>query len=249
MKPVVISLRNLTYAFNGSPVLKDVSLDVHEKDFTALIGPNGGGKTTLIKVMLGLLKPDQGTITVFNAPPLSVSHRIGYVPQNIHINQDFPICALEVVLMGRLKKHRRPAYSKKDHDAVQNALEIMEMWDHRSRRMSELSGGQRQRVFVARALAAEPDILILDEPTASLDTSGQNRFYALLEQLNISMTIVLASHDVMLLSSHVKSVACVNQIVHYHDGAEITQEMMDMVHCPVELIAHGLPHRVLKFHP
>ncbi|MBU4316995.1 MAG: ATP-binding cassette domain-containing protein, partial [Proteobacteria bacterium] len=163
-------------------------------------------------------------------------------------NKNFPVSARDVVLMGRLQKQRKFRYSKQDHVHVQKALETMEMWEYRDYRMDELSGGQRQRIFIARALATEPDILILDEPTASLDTPGHNMFYGLLKELNQTLTIVLASHDVMLLSSYVKSVACVNQTVHYHDSAEITEEMMDMVHCPVEVIAHGLPHRVLKTH-
>ncbi|MBA3029399.1 MAG: ABC transporter ATP-binding protein [Desulfobacteraceae bacterium] len=248
MKPIMIHIENLTYSFNGHPVLKDVSFGVARGDFIALIGPNGGGKTTLIKLMLGLLHPNKGKIEIFGEAPAAVSHRMGYVPQDIHINKNFPVSARDVVLMGRLQKQRKFRYSNQDHFQVQKALETMEMWEYRGYRMDELSGGQRQRIFIARALATEPDILILDEPTASLDTPGHNMFYGLLKELNHTLTIVLASHDVMLLSSYVKSVACVNQTVHYHDSAEITEEMMDMVHCPVEVIAHGLPHRVLKTH-
>jgi zinc transport system ATP-binding protein len=248
MEPLIIQLENITYGFNSHPVLRDVSFSVRQGDFLALIGPNGGGKTTLLKLMLGLLTPDRGKIEIFGEDPASVSHRIGYVPQDIHINKDFPVSARDVVLMGRLKKRRKLRYSKEDHVHVQKALETMEMWEYRGTRMDELSGGQRQRIFIARALATEPEILILDEPTASLDTPGHNMFYGLLKALNRTLTIVLASHDIMLLSSYVKSVACVNETVHYHDGAEITEEMMDMVHCPVEVIAHGLPHRVLKSH-
>ena len=248
MADTIITIDHVDYAYNGNPVIQDVTFDVHENDFLALIGPNGGGKSTLLKLMLGLLEPDKGKIEVFGAPPKLMSHKIGYVPQDIHINKDFPISAKDVVLMGCLKKSKRMGFSRKDHLTVQQALESMDMWPHRNHRMGELSGGQRQRVFIARALATDPRILFLDEPTASIDTEGQTKFYELLRNLNETISIVLASHDVMLLSSYVKSVACVNQVVYYHDDAEITEEMLDMVHCPVDVIAHGLPHRVLRSH-
>ena len=248
MTNIIITLAHVDYSYNGHPVLKDVSFNVREKDFLALIGPNGGGKTTLLKLMLGLLEPDEGKVEIFGTSPKLMSRKIGYVPQDIHINKSFPVSAKDVVLMGCLKKNKLFGFSKKDHMTVQEVMEFMDIWSHRKHRMAELSGGQRQRVFIARALATEPKILFLDEPTASIDTPGQNKFYELLRNLNQSISIVLASHDVLLLSSYVKSVACVNQLVHYHDDAEITDEMLDMVHCPVDVIAHGLPHRVLKSH-
>ena len=132
---------------------------------------------------------------------------------------------------------------------AQEALERMEMWGHNTRRMDELSGGQRQRVFMARALAAEPEILLLDEPTASVDTKGQTDLYEILKKLNEEVTIIVVSHDLSVVSSYVKSVACVNQQLIFHDAAEITGEMLEMAYqCPVELIAHGVPHRVLREH-
>ena len=248
MTEPIIKLDHVSFCYNGHEVLKDVTFTVDPGDFLALIGPNGGGKTTLLKLMLGLLKPEQGHIRVLGGRPGTVSRQIGYVPQDIHINKDFPISVKDVTLMGCLRKHHRLGFDKKDHKAAQKALEAMEMWHLRNSRMKELSGGQRQRVFIARALATDPAILFLDEPTASIDTPGQTRFYEMLKNLNQDVSIVLASHDVMLLSSYVKSVACVNQLVYYHDDAEITEEMLGMVHCPVEVIAHGLPHRVLKAH-
>ena len=250
MTSAVIEVRDLWYSFNGHPVLKNVSFEIDDGEFLALIGPNGGGKTTLLKLMLGLLEPDRGGIRVFGVPPKDVAHRIGYVPQDVHINKSFPVTAMDVVLMGRLNGNGRGwrGHSKADMVVVQDVMEKMEMWDCRNQRIGELSGGQRQRIFIARALATKPEILFLDEPTASIDTKGQGRFYHLLKKLNETMTIVLASHDVMVISSYVKSVACVNQDVHYHDDAEFTDEMIDMYTCPVEMIAHGLPHRVLKTH-
>jgi zinc transport system ATP-binding protein len=249
MLKTVIEIRDLWFSFNGQPVLSDVHLDIHEKDFLAIIGPNGGGKTTLLKLILGLLKPHQGTLRVFGKPATKMAHRMGYVPQYTGLNTSFPISVFDVVMMGR----RRPGlfWTRRDSQnkrIVVDALTKMGMWAHRHRRMAELSGGQRQRVFIARALATEPDILILDEPTASIDTQGQTEFYALLKEINTNITIVLVSHDLMVISSHVEAVACVNRTLHYHNEAEVTEEMIDMCQCPVELVAHGLPHRVLKPH-
>jgi len=245
----VIDIRNLWFSFNGTPVLRDVNLEIHPGEFLALIGPNGGGKTTLLKLMLGLLKPDRGDILVLNDRPEKVAHRLGYVPQNVHINKEFPVTAEDVVLMGTLSPgHGWSRYLKKDRMAAGAALEQVGVIKHRSRWVGELSGGQLQRVFIARALVSEPGILFLDEPTASIDADGQAEFYELLKQINNRATILLVTHDLLIISSHVKSVACVNQQVHHHNEAEITDEMVDMLHCPVDLVAHGIPHRVLKAH-
>jgi zinc transport system ATP-binding protein len=246
----IIEIRNLSFSFNGSPVLRDVNLQIRQGEFLALIGPNGGGKTTLLKLMLGLLEAQRGTIRVFGRPPREAAHRIGYVPQHIHVNQHFPISVLDVVLMGRLRTGRGWArHRAADRATAQRALEKLGMWDYRDRRIGDLSGGQRQRVFIARALVTEPDVLFLDEPTSSVDTQGQSELYHLLKELNERVSILVVSHDLMVLSSYVKSVACVNRQLLYHDAAEVTAEMLDMAyHCPVDLVAHGLPHRVLCDH-
>ena len=249
MSQPIIEIQNCSFAYNSQEVLKDVCLTVKQGEFLALIGPNGGGKTTLLKLILGLLDADKGTIRVFGHPPRKASHRIGYVPQDVHINKHFPVTAMDVVLMGRLTSGKgRTRHSKEDRVAAQNALETVGMGDFIHRRIGRLSGGQRQRVFIARALATDPDVLLLDEPTASIDPQGQSDFYTLLKDLNESVTVVLVSHDLMILTSYVRSVACVNQQVHYHDEAEITEEMLTMYACPVELVAHGIPHRVLRKH-
>ncbi len=249
MSQPIIEIQNLSFAYNNQAVLKDVSLTVKQGEFLALIGPNGGGKTTLLKLILGLLDADKGTIRVFGHPPRKASHRIGYVPQDVHINKNFPVTAMDVVLMGRRTSGKgRAHYSREDRSAAQNTLETVGMGDFSQRRIGRLSGGQRQRVFIARALATDPDVLLLDEPTASIDSQGQSDFYALLKDLNETVTIVLVSHDLMILTSYVRSVACVNQQVHYHEEAEITEEMLTMYACPVELVAHGIPHRVLRKH-
>ena len=171
-------------------------------------------------------------------------------------DRSFPISAIEVVLMGKLNPKQRLSRRSATHrrDAMA-ALERMEMEAHADKKIGTLSGGQRQRVFIARALVAQPKLLLLDEPTASIDTKGQADFYRLLRELNQEMTVLVVSHDLLVISRYVKSVACVNKKLHYHDQAEITGEMMETMYpctveedCPVELVAHGLPHRVLIDH-
>ncbi|MBE9544228.1 MAG: ABC transporter ATP-binding protein [Proteobacteria bacterium] len=256
MSNTIIDIQNLNFSYNGQPVLIDVSLKIHEGDFTAMIGPNGGGKTTLLKLMLGLLEADSGSIRIFGKSPPSVSHQIGYVPQDVHLNKNFPISALDVVLMGKLRPGRGwSRHSSEDRLAARQALEKVEMDKFYDHRIGELSGGQKQRVFVARALVTDSQLLFLDEPTASIDTKGQAELYALLKDLNDTITIIIVSHDLMVISGYVKSVACVNQRFHYHGDAELTGEMVEMMYqctaeetCPVELIDPGLPHRVLHTH-
>jgi zinc transport system ATP-binding protein len=256
MNKPIIETQNLNFSYDQQPVIRDVNLRIQSGDFMAMIGPNGGGKTTLLKLMLGLLNADSGSIRILGKTPKDVSHRIGYVPQDIHINQNFPISSSDVVLMGKLKSGKGwSRHSKEDRMAALQALEQVGMRKYRDHRVGELSGGQKQRVFIARALVTDPDILFLDEPTASIDTKGQNDFYALLKELNHKITIIVVSHDLMVISRYVKSVACVNQRLHYHGHAELTGEMIEMMYdckieetCPVELIAHGLPHRVLHTH-
>ncbi len=256
MSEPVVEITGVSFAYNGRTILQQVSLAIEQGDFMAMIGPNGGGKTTLIKLMLGLLKPNQGTIRILNRSPEKASHHLGYVPQNTHINPDFPISALDVVLMGQLQPGtRRIRHSRQDRVVAHEALDKMGMGAHCHRRIGELSGGQRQRVFIARALVCEPEILLLDEPTAHIDTKGQTDFYRLLETLNQEMTIVVVSHDLLLLSPHVKSVACVNTRLHYHPRRQLIGESMESMCpctaeeiCPVELVAHGLAHGILKKH-
>jgi zinc transport system ATP-binding protein len=250
MDKPVIDIKNLWFSFDGEQVLQDVNFTLYHKEFLAMIGPNGGGKTTLLKLMLGLFEADRGEIRVFGRPPKQVAHRIGYVPQDIHINKNFPISVLDVVLMGRLRSGiSRSHYKKDDRITAQAALGKVEMEQFKNRHIDELSGGQRQRVFIARALVTEPEILILDEPTASVDAKGQAEIYTILKDLNEKVTILVVSHDLLALSSYIKSVACVNRRVHFHGAAEVTEEMLEMAYqCPVELIAHGLPHRVLRAH-
>jgi len=257
LSDLIIQIADLDFAYNGQRVLEDVNLEVWEGDFIAMIGPNGGGKTTLLRLMLGLLKPERGRIRVMGEPATRVSHHIGYVPQDVHINRSFPITAMDVVLMGKLAPGKR--WSKNAQQDRQDALEALDRIDMAGlahRRIGELSGGQRQRVFIARALVTRPRLLLLDEPTASIDSKGQTDFFRLLKRLNRDITIIVVSHDLLVISTYVKSVACVNRRLHYHRQAEITGDMLETMYpctveevCPVELVTHGhLPHRVLQHH-
>lgn len=252
----IIEIRDLEFSYNGEPVLQDVNLSVRHGEFMAVIGPNGGGKTTLLKLILGLLKPDRGTVRVDGRSPGQASSCIGYVPQDVHANSSFPITAMDVVMMGYInpeKRWRQQAAS--DRRNAMATLDRLEMVAYADRKIGALSAGQRQRVFIARALVTSPRLLLMDEPTASIDTRGQVDFYTLLKEINKDITILVVSHDLLVISRYVKSVACVNRQLHYHDQAEITGEMLDVMYpprgdevCPVELVAHGLPHRVLMDH-
>jgi len=256
MQDTIVEIKNVWFGYNGQTVLQDVSLDIRQGDFIAMIGPNGGGKTTLLKLMLGLLKPASGSIRILGSAAQNASHHIGYVSQDVHINRSFPITAVDIVLMGKLEPAKRWARSSaRDRREALEVLERMEVAAYASSKIGELSGGQRQRVFIARALVTQPKVLLLDEPTASIDPKGQAEFYRLLKELNKDITILVVSHDLVAISTHVKSVACVNKRLHHHHQAEITGEMLEEMYpcveegtCPVELVAHGLPHRVLKYH-
>ncbi len=252
----IIEIKNLDFSYERETVLNNVNLSVKEKDFVAVIGPNGGGKSTLLKLMLGLLKPDKGNIHIDGRSPREASSCIGYVPQNIHINSNFPVTVMDVVLMGTLGGHRH--FSRWSADNRRNALSALERMDmaaHANRKIGMLSGGQRQRVFIARALATQPKLLLLDEPTASIDTKGQTDLYQLLKEINQEITVLVVSHDLLAISRYVKSVACVKRTLHYHDQAEMTGDILESMYlsdeeevCPVELVAHGFPHRVLAVH-
>ena len=252
----IVEIKDLDFAYGGEAVLEDVNLTVRHKDFIAIIGPNGGGKTTLLKLVLGLLAPVKGTVRVDGKSPQEASPCIGYVPQDVHTNRSFPITAIDVVLMGKLDpKKRLSRRSTANRREALAALERLEMATYADRKIGLLSGGQRQRVFIARALVARPKLLILDEPTASIDTKGQADFYRLLKELNQDITVLVVSHDLLVISRYVKSVACVNKKLHYHDHPEITGDMLETMYpctveevCPVELVAHGLPHQVLSVH-
>lgn len=246
----VISVQGLWAGYENEIVLENINLSVHSGDFIGLIGPNGGGKTTLLRVLLGLLSPVRGTVRVMDKPPRQGRRHIGYVPQTLELDYNFPLSVREVVRMGRLGKRSllRP-YTEKDDRIVKRALRQVEMLDLHARPIGEISGGQRQRVYIARALATEPEILLLDEPTASVDPQVRSSIYELLEQLNEHVTILLVSHDIGAIGSHVKTVGCINRHLFYQHDEELDPEMMaEAYQCPIDLIAHGVPHRVFPQH-
>jgi zinc transport system ATP-binding protein len=246
----VISVQHLWATYDSEPVLEDINLSVEELDFIGLVGPNGGGKTTLLKVLLGLLPPMQGQVRVLGKHIKEGRRYIGYVPQSVQFDRDFPISVWDVARMGRLGRRRLlQRYTTEDDEVVAEALCSANMLDLRDRPIGALSGGQRQRVYIARALATEPKILLLDEPMASVDPQVSASIYGLLRQLNEHITILLVSHDMSAISSHVKTVGCLNRRLFYHGGKQITPDMLEAAYrCPIDLIAHGVPHRVFPEH-
>ncbi len=236
----VIRLENVSFSYDGYPVLEDVSLTVKERDFLSIVGPNAGGKTTLLKLILGLLKPTSGTVRVFEQPPARVRSRIGYMPQHALLDPLFPVSALDVVLMGRLGNGRGLGfYGRADKEAAVEALRKVELHEVRHRSFSELSGGQRQRVLIARALVSEPELLLLDEPTANVDAVIETELYEILKELNEKMTVALVTHDLGFVSRYVKSVACVNRRVVVHPTSEITGEMINEIYgCDMHMVRH-----------
>lgn len=246
-----IELKNIWVHYGCVPVLEDINLTVEQpRNLMAIIGPNGGGKTTLLKVILGLIKPTKGTVKIFGESPATNRKYVGYVPQHSFFDYDFPISVWDVVLMGRMG-HRGllKRFSREDRSKAYNALKTVDMVESMNQQVGKLSGGQRQRVFIARALATEPEILLLDEPSAGLDTHMQGELYELLSKLKKKMAIIMVTHDLTAVSLHVDTVACLNRKLFYHGSKEIPREDLEAAyHCPVEMIAHGVPHRVLKDH-
>lgn len=246
----IISLENLWAGYPQTPVLENINFTIRELDFIGLIGPNGGGKTTLLKVLLGLLKPQRGKVSILNKPVQQGRRYIGYVPQLLELDRSFPIKVKDVVSMGRLSQRKLfRRYHRQDWEIVRRSLSQVGMADMGDRPIGELSGGERQRVYIARALASEPRILLLDEPTANIDSRVQASIYELLRELNQSITILMISHDLAAVSSYVKTVGCLNRTLHYHNSKLVTPQMIEATYqCPVDLIAHGVPHRVFPDH-
>jgi zinc transport system ATP-binding protein len=246
----VLEIRDVWLSRRDQTVLEAVTLVVESRDYLALLGPNGGGKTTLLQVILGLLEPDRGSVRVFGEEPRRARSRIGYVPQRAGFDLDFPVRVLDLVLMGRLGRRGllRP-FRAEDRSAARAALDRLEMGALAERPIGTLSGGELQRALIARALAVEPRLLLLDEPTASLDERIGRSIWDLLEELSRELTIVLVSHDIGAISQHVRSVACLNRRLFSHPSKELTGEILEATYgCPVELLAHGQPHRVLPPH-
>ena len=217
----IIELSGVSFAFGNELVIKDISLEVHRGDYLGIIGVNGGGKSTLIKLMLGLLVPDRGSISLFGKDIRKFSDwsKIGYVSQQAtHIDPTFPMTVSEVVKMGRYPKLGLFHFpGTRDDEIVKKALSDVEMWDYRNRRVGDLSGGQQQRVFIARALAGEPEVIMLDEPTVGVDVATQRQFYSLLQKLNRrnNLTLILVSHELDVVAHEATEIAYINRSLIY----------------------------------
>lgn len=222
----LIELNNIGFKYDDTPVLEKLSFSIREGEYLGIIGPNGGGKTTLVKIILGLLKPTEGTVRIFGKDPylLKEKYRIGYVPQKtVQDNKNFPATVFEVVRSGRVPRLGLfSGFSKKDIDAVEWAMEVSGIEKYRNTLIGKLSGGERQRVFIARALASDPDVLVLDEPTVGVDIGAQKKFYEFLAKLNTEhfLTILFVSHDVDVVSKEVKTVLCLNHNLVCHGKPE-----------------------------
>ena len=245
-----VKLTDVYVSYENRYVLKDVDLEVEDKTFLGIIGPNGGGKTTLLKVISGLIKPDKGIKEIYGKK-CNNSKMVGYVPQTTSFDHDFPVSVMDVILMGRLNNRIQPFhnYSNEDFDKAYSIMKKLEITDVKNRQIGQLSGGQLQKVLIARALVSDPNILLLDEPTSSIDASSTSVIYSLLNDLNKEITIIVVTHNLAAVSSYFDSIACLNKKLYYHGNGEIKEETIDKVFgCPIDLIAHGIPHRVLATH-
>ncbi len=244
MNPHPIQIDNMGFAYGPVGILEQVNLTINDRDFISVVGPNGGGKTTLLKILLGLLEPQTGAVSVFGKTPEMGRKWIGYLPQHASLDPKFPVTATDVVLLGRLGKTRTLGfYTKADHEAARSMLSRVGMDKLSNRPLAALSGGQRQRVLIARALVSEPRLLLLDEPTSSLDDYVERELYDLLQELNRDLTIVVVSHDIAFVSRYVEKVVCVNRQVHIHPVGEINESIIhDMYGEHVHMVRHDQEH-------
>lgn len=240
MKPVV-QVEDVSFSYTGPPVLKHITLEVQEGEFLGLVGPNGGGKSTLLKIILGLLKPTAGRVRVFGKPPQAGREDIGYVPQFASFLRDFPISVRDAVLLGRLGKTRLfGRYTRADKEAARTVMKEAHILHLRNRPIETLSGGQLQRVLVARALTCEPKLLILDEPTSNIDLRGEEDIFDLFRQLNERLTLIVVSHDIAFISEYVNRVACLNQTLVCHQAEAVCGELIEALYGePVHAIHHA----------
>jgi zinc transport system ATP-binding protein len=235
-----IQIEGLSFSFGLAPVLQDIDLEVVRGEFMGLVGPNAGGKSTLLRLILGLLRPQKGRIQVLGAAPEEARRRVGYVPQYPSFQRDFPISVEQVVLMGRLGSAPILGwYRRVDREAAHRALAEVEAADLAHRRIGTLSGGQLQRVLLARALVGEPEILILDEPTANIDQRLEGDIFDLLAVLNARLTILVVSHDIAFISSYVDRVACLNRTLVCHRTDAIDADLIHQLYGEaVRSVAH-----------
>ncbi len=235
----ILKIKNLSFAYESDIILEDINLSINERDFLAIIGPNGGGKSTLLKLILGINGYKSGDIKIFNQAPSRSIEDIGYVPQNTNINTAFPIRVIDVVLMGHSNnKFFKFGYSKDEKNLALDVLDKVGMRDYSKSKIGSLSGGQRQRVMIARALCSNPKILILDEPTANIDANGQKKIYELLKELNKSITIIVVSHDISVILGYASKVAHINKTLTFHNIEDKKRDINrdDKHFCEVEML-------------
>jgi zinc transport system ATP-binding protein len=239
-----LACRGVSFGYGHGPdVVQDVDLEIGEHEFIGLIGPNGGGKSTLLKLAAGLLKPRKGQVTVFGRPPHEARDEIGYVPQFARFSRDFPITVAQAVLLGRLGGEFALRWSPADRAAADRAIEETELDALSDRPLVALSGGELQRVLIARALAAEPRLLLLDEPTSNLDQRAEEDMFALLSRLTDRMAVVLVSHDVGFVTGFVQRVACISRTLICHDTSALTGEVINELYGhPVRAVHHSHHH-------
>jgi zinc transport system ATP-binding protein len=243
----LIRIKNLTVGYDRTPVLQNINLEIFENDFLGVIGPNGGGKTTLLKAILGILNPIEGSVE-FRNDIKGKKKPIGYLPQVKHIDRKFPITVTDVVKSGLMMQNGSVS-SSVVKQKVTDLLHEMGIYDIKEKAIGELSGGQMQRVFLCRALISEPKIIILDEPDTFVDNRFEGELYEKLRLLNNDMAIILVSHDMGTIVKYVKTIACVNGKLHYHSSNRITQKDLDEYNCPIQIIKYGeVPHIILKHH-
>ncbi len=224
----VIKIKNLDFSYGGPKILENIELNIQRNEFIGMVGPNGSGKTTLLKVIMGVLTPDKGTVKVLGNPPSQSVREIGYMPQFASFSRDFPISVEDTVLMGRLGKTSNIGFfNKADKLAAEKAMNDVEILDLRKRVIGSLSGGQLQRVLIARALTCEPQIMILDEPTANVDMKVEKDIFDLLKQLNEKITIIVVTHDIGFISQYIHRVACINRTLVCHPTSELTGETIE----------------------
>jgi len=234
-----IKVTNLSFSYERQKVLKNINLTIKKNEFTTLIGPNGGGKSTLLKLILGINDLKYGKISIFGKDYLSQISKVGYVPQNTNINLNFPITVLEVVMMGQNSLSKRLfGYKKEEKLRALEVLTKVDMEDFAQIKISNLSGGQRQRVLIARALFSDPDILLLDEPTSNIDINGSRQVYNTLEELNKDITVVVVSHDISVILQYASKAFYINKTLTHHDLSQMKKEFKSMkTHvCEVELL-------------
>jgi len=236
----VVEISDVDFAYDGELILEDISLTVGEHDFLGVVGPNGSGKTTLLKLILGLIRPLRGRVRVFGKAPERARHLVSYVPQHANLDGSFPVSVTDVVLMGRLGKAPiLGGYRRSDRQAADEAMEKAEIYDLRDHRFGTLSGGQKQRVLMARALVGKPELLLLDEPTGSIDGRVEQDIYEFLKKLNENVAIVLVSHDLGFISTYVNRVACVNRRLVCNPTQQVTGDVMEACYSgPIHMLKH-----------